>query len=107
MLLLWALAIQPAMGQILVASERSHDPDLAKSVVLLIHSDRDGVMGLILNRPQGDSKYFGSPIALGTRTLVHTNPANAQRRVPRFHRETRKCSGIRRLRRMVPATADR
>lgn len=62
------LLIAVAVGQILVATEKSHDPDLAKSVVLVIHSDSDGVMGLILNRPRG-ATYYGGPIALGTRTL--------------------------------------
>jgi len=44
LLLALALVQQPTVGQILVATEKSRDPDLAKSVVLLIHSDSDGVM---------------------------------------------------------------
>jgi len=77
MVLLLALALlqPPAVGQILVATEKSRDPDLAKSVVLVIHSDSDGVMGLILNRPLGKSKYFGGPIPLGQRTLVRSAKA--------------------------------
>jgi putative transcriptional regulator len=71
MMLLIALAV----GQILVATEKSHDPDLAKSVVLIIQADSDGVMGLILNRPSGKSTYYGGPIPLGTRALVRS--ANA------------------------------
>jgi putative transcriptional regulator len=68
MMLLIALAV----GQILVATEKSHDPDLAKSVVLIIQADSDGVMGLILNRPTGKSTYYGGPIPLGTRALVRS-----------------------------------
>ena len=66
------------VGSILIATEKSHDPDLAQSVILLIHSDRDGVMGLILNRPRGKLLYFGGPIALGVRALVqaHAKPAS-------------------------------
>jgi putative AlgH/UPF0301 family transcriptional regulator len=63
------LEIALAVGQILVATKKSHDPDLGKSVVLVIHSDSDGVMGLILNRRRDKSKYFGGPIPLGTRAL--------------------------------------
>ena len=72
MVLLLALALlqPPTVGQILVATQKSRDPDLAKSVVLVIHSDSDGVIGLILNRPRGNSACFGGPIPLGQRTLV-------------------------------------
>jgi putative transcriptional regulator len=62
-------AAQPlAVGKILIATPKSHDPDLARSVVLLIHSDKDGAIGLILNRPVKDV-YFGGPVALGARCL--------------------------------------
>jgi hypothetical protein len=69
LLLMLALLRPPAVGQILIATEKSHDPDLAKSVVLVIHSDSDGVMGLILNRPRAKSTYHGGPIPLGSRAL--------------------------------------
>ena len=86
MILLFALLQQietpkpPAAGEVLVATERSHDPDLGHSVILLIHADRDGVMGLMLNRPRGKSIYFGGPIALGARALFRSRsiPANAE-----------------------------
>src|SRR5579863_4338266 len=89
MMLLFALTLAqqigpgttPAVGGILVATEKSHDPDLAESVVVLIHSDRDGAMGLILNHPQGKSIYFGGPIALGARALFRsrTQPPDGER----------------------------
>jgi putative transcriptional regulator len=89
MILLFALALvqqigttkQPSVGQVLIATDKSRDPDLAQSVVLLIHLDSDGVMGLILNRPRGKSRFFGGPIALGTRALVssRTKPPDAER----------------------------
>jgi putative transcriptional regulator len=59
---------QPAAGEILIATAKSHDPMLAKSVVVLIHCDPDGAMGLIVNRPNGKA-YEGGPIQLGVRTL--------------------------------------
>ncbi len=68
-------------GQFLIAGERLTDPNFAKTVVLLLHHDRGGAMGLIINRPTemelstlmpelegvGDhphSLYFGGPVGL-------------------------------------------
>lgn len=39
-----------AAGKLLVASRGLADPNFAETVVLLIHYDQDGVVGLILNR---------------------------------------------------------
>jgi putative transcriptional regulator len=86
MVLLFALALlqqigatkQPALGEILIATEKSRDPDLARSVVLLIHSDPDGVMGVILNRPRGKSMFYGGPIALGVRKLSRSRVTDAE-----------------------------
>lgn len=90
---IWLLALAPALaqqigaakehhaGEVLAATEKSRDPDLARSVVLLIYADREGVMGLILNQPSGKAAYFGGPIAMGMRWLVpsKTKPAGAER----------------------------
>src|SRR5437868_5251986 len=38
-------------GQLLIASPRLQDPNFARSVVLLVHHDENGAMGVILNRP--------------------------------------------------------
>jgi putative transcriptional regulator len=71
---------EPAAGEILVATTKSRDPDLAQSVILLIQCDRDGAIGLMLNRPNGKA-YEGGPIELGVRTLVRSRskPEGAQR----------------------------
>lgn len=45
---------QLAPGEILIATAKSHDPMLARSVVLLIHCDGENAMGLMVNRPNGD-----------------------------------------------------
>ncbi len=63
---------QPAPAGLLVATEKSHDPDLSHSVVLLIRSDRDGAIGLILNHPTKTETYFGGPIPLGVRALIRS-----------------------------------
>jgi putative transcriptional regulator len=61
----------PRAGEILIATAKSHDPVLSRSVVVLIHCDPDGAMGLIVNRPNGKA-YEGGPIQLGMRTLVRS-----------------------------------
>lgn len=38
-------------GYFLVASRYLRDPNFAQSVVLMIHHDSDGAMGLVINRP--------------------------------------------------------
>ena len=50
-LLLPAAPSDPTAGEILVSTEKSTDPDFAKAVLLLVHSDERGAIGLILNRP--------------------------------------------------------
>ena len=69
--------------------QKSPDPNFAESVILLIHYDKDGVVGLMLNEPAGvplsrlkevkgtskrsDPVYVGGPVELGMVTaLVRT-----------------------------------
>lgn len=70
----------PVPGEILVATGKSHDPDLARSVIVLVDCDRDGVIGLMVNHPNGKA-FDGGPVTLGVRTLVRarSKPQNAQR----------------------------
>lgn len=42
---------QPGKGRFLVAARELRDPNFAETVVLLVHYDREGAMGLIVNRP--------------------------------------------------------
>jgi putative transcriptional regulator len=81
-----------AAGQLLVASRKSVDPDLAKTVVLLVHYGPDGALGLIVNRrssvPVSEvfpslqqaraSVYTGGPIAIGIRALLRSRSKPAQ-----------------------------
>jgi putative transcriptional regulator len=72
-----------APGKLLVASRDLRDPNFAKTVILLIHYDDQGVVGLILNRRTGvalsrvlesyqgakdrsDLAYLGGPVELPT-----------------------------------------
>jgi putative transcriptional regulator len=41
----------PATGRLLVATPSLVDPNFARSVVLLLDHDRDGSLGVVLNRP--------------------------------------------------------
>jgi len=65
-----------APGKLLVASRGLGDPNFAETVILLVHCDRDSVVGLILNRrtdlpisrvlaPLKTAKDFSDPVYLG------------------------------------------
>ena len=43
--------VESRKGQLLIASGRLLDPNFARSVVLIVQHDEDGVLGMILNRP--------------------------------------------------------
>lgn len=76
-------------GAVLVATEKSHDPDFAHSVVVLTQYDGESAIGLMLGRPTDipiaevlpEAKgrhvvvYAGGPLAIGVRGLVRTKIA--------------------------------
>ncbi len=87
----------PAAGKLLIATQKSRDPDLKQSVVLLVQYDRDAAVGLIVNRrsdvpvsevfPEltnargGPVKLWaGGPLAIGIRALHQSDfqPAEAR-----------------------------
>src|SRR5437764_5063498 len=65
-------------GKLLVAQRKLRDPNFAETVVLLVHYDEDGAMGLVINRrtkfplsrlfpeitgkPLTDPVYAGGPV---------------------------------------------
>ena len=80
-----ALGAQPlAIGTLLVATAQSHDPDFARSVVVLIRYDAKSAVGLMLNKatavaitevlPDAKGKsimvFAGGPVAIGVRGLL-------------------------------------
>lgn len=77
-----AAAEAPSKGWLLVASPSSDDPDLARTVVLLLRSDAQGAIGLIVNQPtpvpvttlfaraRSMMIYKGGPLRMGVNGLV-------------------------------------
>ena len=77
---------QLTTGNLLEATSKSHDPDFASTVILLIHYDSEAAIGLILNKKmpvpvsevlleakgQSATVYAGGPIAIGVRGLVRS-----------------------------------
>jgi putative transcriptional regulator len=82
--LLAAAAGVPPKGSLLIASPSSHDPELAHAIVLLLRSDSQGALGLVLNAPtpvpvttlfpharaQSMVVYKGGPLRMGINGLV-------------------------------------
>jgi putative transcriptional regulator len=79
------------VGKLLVASPGMVDPNFAKTVVLLIRSDDQGIVGLILNRrtdltlsrvleglpgtkDRSDPVYLGGPVAIPAVTALLQSP---------------------------------
>jgi putative transcriptional regulator len=79
------------VGKLLVASPNLVDPNFAKTVVLLIRSDDEGIVGLILNRrtdlalsrileglpgikDRSDPAYLGGPVQVGAVTALLQSP---------------------------------
>jgi len=79
----------PAAGSVLVAAAHPTDHDFVHTVILLVHSGDEGVMGFMLNKPSGfplshlfpdlkstaagqDAVYLGGYVAQGLRGLVRS-----------------------------------
>ena len=81
----------PAAGTLLVATDEVRGPYFAKTVILLLHHDETGTLGLVVNRPidasaieslqlhedlaaYRDSFYWGGPVSRSTvRALMRTD----------------------------------
>jgi putative transcriptional regulator len=100
------------VGAVLVATEKSHDPDFARSSVVLIQYDAESAMGLIIGKatdvPVSDllpeakrgqvTIYAGGPLAIGVRGLVRTKSA------PYFRVVTKKAELLKLIERGTPAS---
>jgi putative transcriptional regulator len=82
-----ALGAQPlVIGTLLVATAQSHDPDFARTVVVLIRYDAKSAMGLMLNKatsvaitevlPDVKGKsitvFAGGPVSIGVRGILRS-----------------------------------
>src|SRR5262249_38252420 len=82
-------------GKLLVASRDLADPNFAKTVILLIHCDDQGVVGLILNRrtdvplsrlleglqgakDRSDPAYLGGPVEVPAVLALLQSPAKVE-----------------------------
>jgi putative transcriptional regulator len=82
-------------GKLLVASRDLHDPNFAKTVILLLHYDDQGVVGLILNRrtdvalsrvledyqgakDRSDQAYLGGPVEVPAVFALLQSPAKVE-----------------------------
>jgi putative transcriptional regulator len=82
-------------GRLLVAEERLADPNFSQSVVLMVHHDAEGAMGLVVNRRYGRvllaellrqlgrepgagsgeiDLYYGGPVQPGIGFVLHGPP---------------------------------
>lgn len=52
-------------GQLLVASPEMPDPRFARTVILIVHHDKNGAFGIVINRPVEDRPYADLLKALG------------------------------------------
>ena len=83
------------VGKLLVASRDLADPNFAKTVVLLVRSDDQGIVGLILNRrtdltlsrvlegppetkDRSDPAYLGGPVEVPTVTALLQSPTKVE-----------------------------
>ncbi len=81
----------PGTGRILVATDMTADADFARTVVLIVYTGDNGVVGLMLNRPTdvpvqrlfpglGNTRsrttaFAGGPLALGINALCRSKTA--------------------------------
>jgi putative AlgH/UPF0301 family transcriptional regulator len=84
-----------SVGKLLVASRSLGDPNFAKTVILLVHYDAQGVLGLILNRrtdvplsrvlespkeakDRSDPVYVGGPVEIPAVFALFQSPAKLE-----------------------------
>lgn len=83
------------VGQILVASRGLGDPNFAETVILLVHYDETGVVGLVLNRrsdvplsrvfdldaakDRSDPVYLGGPVGPSGAFALFQSPAKIEK----------------------------
>ena len=96
---------QPAKGKLLVATELVHGEVFAQTVILLLHYDEDGAMGIVVNRPTdvepeevvadvdafsgySGTLYWGGPVRMNSlRALLRTDtpPKGAEAIIDSVH----------------------
>src|SRR5438105_10747601 len=88
LVLLGVAQAQPPAGKLLVAGPKLTDVDFAQSVILLLRSDPQGAIGVMINLPTdvrqrelltglgpkqgGDPVYKGGPMRMGINAVVRS-----------------------------------
>ncbi|MGJ5815295.1 YqgE/AlgH family protein [Paludibaculum fermentans] len=93
-------AQEPRPGVLLVASPQLRDEGFARTVILIISNDGQAALGLVLNRPLGDGRFAGGPVATGFRSLVRIPQGRKPPAGPAL------LDGVHLIDRAQPATAD-
>lgn len=86
-------------GHFLVARESMRDPRFAQSVIVIVRDDKDGTLGLVVNRPFGRASlaeihrelglpvdspdsdidlYVGGPVQPGVGLVIHSGEFSAE-----------------------------
>jgi putative transcriptional regulator len=63
-------------GQLLIATPAMRDPRFDHAVILMVRHDRDGAMGIVINRPLGErplADLLGGPVQLDVGFVVHSS----------------------------------
>ncbi len=112
-----------ARGKFLVASGRLRDTNFSKTVVLLVDYNRDGAMGLVINRPtevklsralpqlealkqRPDIVYLGGPVAAG-RVWMLVRSGRQPERSRRVFGDVHISSSLGLLRQIIEAEGER
>src|SRR5260370_20804433 len=61
-------------GQLLIASPSMGDPRFLQTVILMVRHDRNGALGIVINRPLGDRPLTSLLAALGEKYPTAAGP---------------------------------
>ncbi len=92
---------EPAMGKLLVATEEVQGSDFVRTVILLLHYDETGALGLVINRPTevtpkellpeleglrnyDGTAFWGGPVRMGTMRALHRTESPADDEIQVF-----------------------
>src|SRR5262249_41090943 len=69
-------------GQLLIAAPTMGDPRFAHTVILMVRHDRNGALGIVINRPIGERPLAGILEALGEKDTAVAGQVRVLARAP-------------------------